>query len=212
MIILLLGLSIIAHCNRIANAKPQYDTIIFYMVPDTSEELLVNQTVNVTLVFKNFLANPDPIYNISTELFTDAGLNFTNVFNTPLEDPTYNQTDLFIHGTNSTPIFYWNSSYCEMSWAQLENNESQILWFELLITDNTGTSIQRNNINYILDGEEETLLGSGLGLDIKEITNTSAIPVPYGGEWVWYWWFIGSVVIATPLIAIVITRLTLWKR
>ncbi|NHJ39564.1 MAG: hypothetical protein FK731_05975 [Asgard group archaeon] len=209
-IAIILSISIVIQSINYANAIPQYDTLIFYLTSDV-EKPEVNQIVNITVVFKNYLENNDPLTNVTAEFDDIQGLNVTNVFNVLYEDPSYNKTDLFIHGTNSTPIFFWNNTYIEVAWFEFANGESQMFWFTINITE-TFAKIENPVITYTLDGEEDTFNGAGLGFDIGEETNMSAIPSPWHPNWQWYCWFIGGLLIAAPLIVIVITRLTLWKR
>ncbi|NHJ48458.1 MAG: hypothetical protein FK733_11800 [Asgard group archaeon] len=212
IIIATLGVSIIAQTHNFADAVPQYDSIIFYMVADKQEDIVVGDEFNVTIIFKNYLANSNPLYNVSTELEADPGLNITAVYNMTFEDPNYNKTDLFVYGTNSTPTFYWNHTYIEIAWAQFEQNETQSLWFTIEIVDRTQTRIDQNYVYYELEGEEDYVRGSGLLVSLDDLTNSTAYSSPIRGEWVWYWWFIGSLTLAVPIVAVVVIRLTQWKR
>ncbi|NHK31076.1 MAG: hypothetical protein FK730_06970 [Asgard group archaeon] len=209
-IIVILSVSIIAQSFNHANAVPQYNTLIFYLTADIEKPDL-NDSVNITVIFKNYLDNFNPLDNVTVEFDSIDGLNVTNVYDVLFEDPAYNKTDLFIHGTNSTPIFFWNHTYIEVAWFEFKNNESQRFWFTVDITDSFAR-IDNPLITYTLDGEQDTFDGAGIGFDIQEETNQSAIPSPVRPNWQWYWWFVGSLLIAGPLIVIVITRLTLWKR
>lgn len=209
-IIVILSISIIAQSINYAKAVPQYDTLIFYLTAD-KENPDINESVNITVIFKNYLDNVNPIANVTAEFNSIEGLNITNVFDVLFEDPSYNKTDLFVHGTNSTPIFFWNNTYIEIAWNEFANGESQIFWFTITIIE-TFAKIDNPLITYTLDNEEDTFNGAGLGFNIEEATNQSAIPSPISGNWQRYWWFVGSLLIAAPLIVIVITRLTLWKR
>ena len=207
---MILSLSIIAQSINHANAVPQYDTLIFYLTADIEKPEL-DQTVNITVIFKNYLDNDNPLSNVTVEFNEIEGLNVTNVYDVIFEDPTYNKTDLFIHGTNSTPTFFWNHTYIEVAWFEFKNNESQRFWFTVDIQEEIAR-VDNPLITYTLDGEEETFDGAGIGFNIQEDTNVSAIPSPWHSNWQWQWWLIGSLLLAGPLLVIVITRLTLWKR
>jgi len=194
------------------NSLPQLNSIVLYMTTDKLEPL-VGDNVTTTLVFKNYLDVDYDMYNVTMTITSSGKINITNVYNTTFEDPAYNKTELFISGTNSTPIFFWNTSYIEVAWALFKRNMSQTFWFVFNCYEAGIYRFERPELIYHDDsGQEYTFSGSGISGDIRTPENVSSVPVPYRGEWEWYWWFSGALLIVGPLIAIVIIRLTLWKR
>jgi len=179
------------------NSIPQLNTLICYMDYGDVEPNVGDQ-LNVTVVFKNYLDEANPLENVSMTMEPreedEPGLNITNVNNVPYENPSYNQTTIFSTGTNSTPFFNWNHTYVEISWARFEVNLTQTFWFV---------------IDCVIEGK---FTGAGFGITVRGEENETAILSPVRGDWEWYWWFSGALLIVAPLIVIIITRLTLWKR
>ncbi|MHA1629335.1 MAG: hypothetical protein ACTSXO_01505 [Candidatus Heimdallarchaeota archaeon] len=207
-----LTFAIVLQSMSIVSSIPQLDTVILYMAPDKLEPI-IGDNVTTTVVFKNYLDVDYDMYNVSLTITSSGKINITNVNDTPFEDPTYNKTDLFITSNNSIPIFFWNNTYIEVAWAVYERNLSQTFWFVFYCYEVGTFRFENPELTYHDDsGQEYTFSGSGLSGDVRAPKNVSSVPVPYRGDWEWYWWFSGALLIVGPLIAIVIIRLTLWKR
>ena len=192
------------------NSAPQLNSIILYMAGDNPAPD-INTEVNITVVFKNLLDVEFDMYNVTAEIKSDATLNVTNVNDVSI-DNEINETDLFVYGTNSTAVFEWNHTDIKVAWALYEVNMTQTFWFIVNCTEGGTKYIQAPILTYELDGEVETFNGKTFEIEVVEEGNVSSIPNPVRGDWVLFWWFTGSIVITFPLIVIVITRLTLWKR
>jgi len=211
----IIGLTLLVQSVSMVNSIPQLNTLICYMdygdiEPDVGDQL------NVTVVFKNYLDEANPLENVSMTMEPreedEPGLNITNVNNVPYENPSYNQTTIFSTGTNSTPFFNWNHTYVEISWARFEVNLTQTFWFVIDCVIEGNFRINNPEFTFKLNNETETFTGAGFGITVRGEENETAILSPVRGDWEWYWWFSGALLIVAPLIVIIITRLTLWKR
>ncbi len=220
---ILISLTLLFQSVSLAQSTPPLNTLISYMIVD-NENPLVGENITVTMYFKNYLDRDYPIRNISTAIILglnlddEEGLNITNVYDVPFEDPSYNETELFISGTDSTPMIYWNHTSIEIAWAMFELNLTQTIWFNIHCYLKGEYEIENPIFNYHLDplddgiGILRTYTGSGIQIKVGRDENVSAIPIPIRGDWEWQWWFVGALLITAPIIVIVITRITLWKR
>ncbi|HUT81576.1 MAG TPA: hypothetical protein VMZ29_10275 [Candidatus Bathyarchaeia archaeon] len=220
---ILISLTLLFQSVSLAQSTPPLNTLINYMILD-NDSPIVGDNITITMYFKNYLDIDHPIRNISTiispglNIDDEEGLNITNVYDVPFEDPTYNKTELFIFGTNSTSMIFWNHTHIEIAWALFEVNTTQFIWFNIYCYLEGSYPIANPKFTYYLDpldggdGTEKSYTGSGLQIDVGVELNTSAVPSPHRGDWEWQWWFVGVLLITAPIIVIVIMRITLWKR
>ncbi|MBN1329526.1 MAG: hypothetical protein JXA54_08645 [Candidatus Heimdallarchaeota archaeon] len=220
---ILISLTLLLQSVSLAQSTPPINTLISYMIID-KESPIEGDNITITMYFKNYLNIDHPIRNISTAITpglnieNEKGLNITNVFDAPFEDPNYNKTELFLTGTDSTPMILWNHTYIEIAWALFEVNVTQSIWFNIHCYLRGSYPIANPIYTYYLDlldggdGKAKSYTGSGLQIDVGVELNTSAIPSPLRGDWEWQWWFVGALLLTAPVIIIVITRITLWKR
>lgn len=191
---------------------PPIDTLVCYVASEDVNPF-VGDNVTISGFFKHYLNTSESLKNVTIELNNiDAAFNIThfNANNNSVTD--YNLTHYLLDENSTTPIFWWNSTYINITWAKFDH----LMTFTYNFTVHCHTSGQQSTgrpiVSYFLNNEEITYNGAHVVLYVELIPLTPAIPYPERGTWTWQWWFIGSLLIATPLIVIVITRLTLWKR
>ncbi len=194
------------------NSEPTLNTIILYVAADNTQPIIGDQ-INFTVVFKNFLNETESLSEVVVETTTSAEINITNVFDASFNETTYNATQYYVDDENSTnPIFWIEENYFNITWAKFHQNMTYNFWFTVNCTDTGLFFVDNPYIHYKLDNETNTVRGSGYNFEVKDIPVTTSIPSPARGDWTWQWWFVGSVLVVLPIIVIVITRLTLWKR
>lgn len=211
-IIALLSVSSISYTN----AATPLDSIIIYMIAEDLEPT-IGDIVNITAAIRNALNNTIDIYNATMEFHVQRPeLNITNVFNTIAEDPNYNSTLYLENKENSVPIFWWNQTYVNSTWAKFESNSFQSFWFEVNCSETSEFSVSISDIiltYYYENGTEVIFEGEPFSFErINSPYVESQINVPPLAKIEWYWWLVGSSIIGVPVIVIIITRLTLWKR
>jgi hypothetical protein len=196
-----------------ANSAPPLDTFILYLAPEDFEPI-VGDIVNITCVFKNYLNVTETLYNVTLEFNIDEELNITNFYNLPdsVVDG-YNYTDYMLNITNTDPLFYWSSESINATWKTIDQNQEEFFWFKVNCTQVGTYSFDDMTLTYRFINETElTHDGDTFSLTVSDIPITPVVPVPPRGELYWYWWLAGGALIAIPVIVIIITRLTLWKR
>ena len=195
------------------NALPPLDTFVLYLAPDDFEPI-VGDTVNVTCVFKNYQGFNDTLFNVTLEFDVAEELNITNFYDFPdsVAD-AYNYTDYMLNITNTEPLFYWDDEYVNATWKSIDQFQEEFFWFEINCTQIGTFNFDDMSITYrFLNETEHTHVGDTFSLFVNDIPTTPVVPVPPRGELYWYWWLAGGALIAIPVIVIIITRLTLWKR
>ncbi|NHJ87047.1 MAG: hypothetical protein FK734_16410 [Asgard group archaeon] len=199
-----------------ANAVVPINTIISYVAVDDSITV-VGQNITATNVIKNYLNDTESLRNVTLEITIDSELNITNVNNLSADMSSYNSTTYFLTEINSTtPIYWFNSTYINVTWSKFDQYMNHTFWFELNCTTAGQFAIENPIITYLFYNgtayEEVSDTGIGILINVLEDLPPPEISSPIRGEWEIYWWFVGGLLIAAPIIIIVITRLTLWKR
>ena len=192
---------------------PPIDTLVLYVAAEDVQPY-VGDNVTISGFFKHYLNTTESLRNVTLELNNiEAALNITDVKVNNYNITNYNFTQYYLLDENSTtPIFWWNSTYINITWAKFDH----LMTFTFNFTVHCHTSGQQATgqpvATYVLDGETKTYTGAHVVLYVELIPLIPAIPYPERGTWTWQWWFLGSILVAAPLVIIVITRLTLWKR
>ncbi|MBD3189197.1 MAG: hypothetical protein GF308_01060 [Candidatus Heimdallarchaeota archaeon] len=220
---IILSLTLFTNGLNQAATVPPTNSIILYMVCDEGTTYTIGDTVNVTVVFKNYLKLNESlenaaIKNVTIEFTTPEVLNITNVNNISPDMSTYNSTEVFADVNSTTPAYWWNATKVNVSWASFERYQVHKFWYIFNCTQaaENGVSPSRISLRYSLLNESEPIYdedaGESLLFRINEIPTTSAIELPSRGSYKFDWWLIGGFLIGVPLIVLIIMRLTLWKR
>ena len=203
---------VVAYSTNISYSIPPIDTLVLY-VAAADVNPYVGDNVTISGFFKHYLNISESLKNVTIELNNiDTSINITGVSISDYNMTNYNLTHYLLDENSTTPIFWWNSTYINMTWAKFDH----LMIFSYNFTVHCHTSGQQSTgrpvVNYFLNNEFLTYTGAHVVLYVELIPLTSAIPYPVRGLWTWQWWFVGSLLVAAPIIVIVITRLTLWKR
>ena len=213
--IALITILAVSSMNNTSAATP-LDSIIVYMIAEDLEPI-IGQNVNITTAIRNALNTTENLYNATLEFQAQSPeLNITNVYNVPSNMTNYNSTLYLMDQNNTVPIFWWNSTYVNATWAKFEANKLETFWFIVNCTATSEVAVSVTDIIFtysFANGTEVIYEGEPFSFDsIEPIPITSQVShVPFP-KLEWYWWLAGSFLIGLPLLIIVITRLTLWKR
>lgn len=183
------------------------------MFCETGYTYVVGEEANVTVVINNKLNSTDPLHNVSLTFQAPSGeeLNITNLNNVSQDFSDYNAIEYFL--TNATePLFWWNNTYVNASWALFEPSQLATFWFVFNCTTPGQASFSDFTVSYYHNNEKFTIDGESTLFNINEIPTTSRINIPIRGDTIWYWWLAGGILLALPFIIIIIVRITLWKR
>ena len=195
-----------------ANSLPPLDTFILYLAPEDFEPI-VGDNVNVTCVFKNYLNETQQLFNVTLEFTADEQLNITNFFNLSSSlVESYNLTEYMSNPALTDPLFWWDTSYVNATWKTFDQFQDERFWFLINCTQVGTYSFRDMTVSYVLNNETLSYDGDTFSLTVSDIPTTPSVPVPARYNTTWYWWLAGGALIVLPLIVIVITRLTLWKR
>ncbi|MFW9922805.1 MAG: hypothetical protein ACFFDW_05890 [Candidatus Thorarchaeota archaeon] len=197
-----------------ATATVPLDELLLYMSPDIFHPY-VGDSVNVTVIFKHALNTTSSIYNTTITIDMPAELNITAVNNISSNMTDYDLDDYYSSPNSTEAIFWWDNSHINVTWAKFDSQRMESFSFKVNITDEGNLAPTNFIITYILDGE--TITDDELGIKfyfpgVEYRPTVSQAPVPIRGELTFFWWLAGSVLIVVPLIVIIITRITLWKR
>lgn len=203
---------VVAYSVNNSYSIPPIDTLVLYVAAEDIHPY-VGDNVTISGFFKHYLNTSESLKNVTVELNNiDASLNITNVSISDYNMTNYNLTHYLLDENSTTPIFWWNTTYINMTWAKFDH----LMTFSYNFTVHCHTSGQqatgRPVVTYYLNNEFLTYTGAHVVLYVELIPLTPAIPYPERGLWTWQWWFVGSLLVTAPIIIIVITRLTLWKR
>lgn len=195
-----------------SNSLPTLDTFILYLAPEDFEPI-VGDKVNVTCVFKNWLNETEQLFNVTLEFTADEELNITNFYDldNSVAD-SYNYTDYMSNAALTDPLFWWDNNNVNATWKSIDQFQEEFFWFEVTCTTVGTFSFRDMTLSYVLNNETIIHDGDTFSLTVLDIPTTPSVPVPPRGELYWYWWLAGGAIIALPIIIIIITRLTLWKR
>lgn len=210
-IITLIAVASFGNSNQITATTP-LDEIILYMSPD-AQSPYVGDLVNVTIVFRHAINTTSSLYNVTLEITNPTSLNITNVYDLSSNMTGYDLETYKSNPNNTEPLFWWDNTKVNATWGQFDAQRLETFWFILNITEEGDLAPTSFDLTYTLEGETETIEGESLFFEgVIERPVPSSIPNPIRGELTWFWWLAGSVLIVLPLIIIIITRLTLWKR
>ncbi|MCK5298166.1 MAG: hypothetical protein KAJ76_04605 [Candidatus Heimdallarchaeota archaeon] len=204
---------VVAYSVNTAQSIPPIDTLVLYVAAEDVNPY-VGDNVTITGFFKHYLNTSESLRNVTIEINNDdVALNITHVNVNNYNITNYNLTQYLLADENSTtPIFWWNSTYINITWAKFDH----LMTYSYNFTVHCHTSGQQSTgqpiAAYYLNNEFKTYTGAHVVLYVELIPLVPVIPYPERGLWSWQWWFIGSLLLAAPIIIIVITRLTLWKR
>ena len=198
------------------DAAAPLDSIIIYMIAEDLEPT-IGQNVNITTAIRNALNTTENVYNATLEFQAQSPeLNITNVYNVPSNMTNYNSTLYLMDQNNTVPIFWWNSTYVNVTWAKFEASQFETFWFIVNCTATSEVAVSITDIFFaysFANGTEITFEGESFSFDkidpIPVTSQVSHVPFP---KIEWYWWLAGAFLIGLPIIIIIITRLTLWKR
>ncbi|MBK5112390.1 MAG: hypothetical protein KGD59_04870 [Candidatus Heimdallarchaeota archaeon] len=203
---------VVAYSVNTAQSVPPIDTLVCYVAAEDVNPY-VGDNVTISGFFKHYLNTTESLKNVTIELNNiDAAFNITHVNVNNYNITNYNLTQYLLDEDSTTPIYWWNSTYINITWAKFDH----LMTFTYNFTVHCHTSGQQSTgqplVSYFLNNESLTYNGAHVVLYVELIPLTPSIPYPERGLWSWQWWFIGSLLLAAPLIIIVVTRLTLWKR
>ncbi len=192
-------------------AETPLNNVIVYMVPDIVEPH-VGQLVNTTVVFRNALNSTDNLYNTTIRFDATSSFNISDVYGVSSNMTFYNSTDYYLDVNNTEPLFYWDVDSVNVTWANILPDTFQSFWFIANCTEEGYVGINNLNVTYYHNNERKSFIGQAFSFEISPIPSTPRLDVPIRSPQNWSWWLIGGIIIGVPLVVIIITRITLWKR
>ncbi len=194
-----------------ATAETPLNNVIVYMAPDIINPY-VGQFVNTTVVFRNALNSTESMYNTTISFDATASFNISDVYGVSNNMTFYNSTDYYLDVNNTEPLFYWDVGYVNITWAKIVPDSFHSFWFVANCTEEGFVGINNLNVSYYHNNEWETFIGQAFSFKISPVPSTPRLDIPQQAPQNWTWWLAGGIIVGVPLIAIVITKITLWKR
>jgi len=192
-------------------ADTPLNNVIIYMAPDIVEPY-EGQLVNTTVVFRNALNSTENLYNTTISFDATTSFNISDVYGVSSNMTFYNSTDYYLDVNDTTPLFYWDVSNVNVTWAKILPDTFQSFWFIANCTETGFVGINNLNVTYYHENEWETFIGQAFSFEVSPLPSTPRLDIPIQAIENWTWWLAGGILIGVPLIVIVITRITLWKR
>ena len=192
-------------------ADTPLNNVIVYMSPDNIAPY-VGLFVNTTVVFRNALNSTESMYNTTVSFNTTPSLNITDVYGLSNNMTSYNSTDYYLNENDTEPLFYWDVNNVNVTWAKIEPTTLHSFWFIANCTEEGPVGVNNLNITYYHENERHSFIGQAFSFNIDPVPSNPRLDVPPRAPKNWAWWLSGGIIIGVPLIVIVITRITLWKR
>lgn len=192
-------------------AETPLNNVLVYMAPDIVEPY-VGQLVNTTVVFRNALNSTENMYNTTISFDASHSFNITNVYGISSNMTFYNSTDYYLDVNDTTPLFFWDVSNVNVTWAKILPNSFHSFWFIANCTEESYVAINNLDVSYYHNNELKTFTGQAFSFEVSPVPSTPRLDVPQRSAENWSWWLAGGIIIGVPLIVIVVMRITLWKR